>query len=100
MPTEKTKKPSEEKTNLRIEVLEKVSALATAGLGLVAALAWNDAITATFKQLFPAPGDNLLALFGYALFITIIIVIVTFQLGRALNLAKKELSKGHHQRYK
>ena len=90
---------AEEKTNLKIEILEKVSTLATAGLGLVAALAWNDAITAIFSQLFPKPGDNIWALVAYALFITIIIVIITLQLSRALNLAKKELSKGRHGRY-
>lgn len=83
----------EEKKTLKIEVLEKISTLATAGFGLVAALAWNDAIKAMFDQLFPKPGDNLLALVGYALFITILVVIITIQLGRAVNLAKKGLIK-------
>lgn len=102
MSDEEIKEPQatvEEKKNLRIEILEKVSTLATAGLGLVAALAWNDAIKAIFDQLFPKPGDNVAALVGYALLITIIIVIITIQLGRALNLAKKELSKSRHKRY-
>lgn len=83
----------EEKKSLRLEILEKVSTLVTAGFGLVAALAWNDAIKAMFDSLFPAPGGNLLAKFGYALVITILIVLVTIQLGRAVNLAKKQLKK-------
>ena len=84
---------AEEKKDLRLELLEKVSTLATAGFGLVAALAWNDAIKAMFDSLFPTPGDNLAAKFSYALVITILIVIITIQLGRAVNLAKKQLKK-------
>ncbi|KKS74593.1 MAG: Pyruvate flavodoxin/ferredoxin oxidoreductase domain protein, partial [Parcubacteria group bacterium GW2011_GWA2_42_80] len=38
--------------SLRLEILENVSKLATAGLGLVAALAWNDAIQTLFKMIF------------------------------------------------
>jgi len=88
------KKPTQqEKKNLKIEVLEKVSSLATAGFGLVAALAWNDAIKAVFAEFFPSPGDNILALIAYALVITILVVIITIQLGRAVNLAKKQLKR-------
>lgn len=83
------KSTPKEKKNLKIEVLEKVSSLATAGFGLVAALAWNDAIKAIFTEFFPSPGDNIIALVGYALVITILVVIVTIQLGRVVNLAKK-----------
>ena len=84
-------KTEQEKKDLKIEILEKVSTLATAGFGLVAALAWNDAIKAIFAQVFPRPGDNILALLAYALVITILVVIITIQLGRAVNLAKKQL---------
>ena len=83
----------EEKKSLKIEILEKVASLATAGFGLVAALAWNDAIKAVFAKFFPQPGDNLFALIAYALLITIIVVIITIQLGRAVNLAKKQLKR-------
>jgi len=85
----------EENKSLRIEILEQVSSLATAGFGLVAALAWNDAIKAIFSQFFPSPGGNLLALLGYALVITILVVVITIQLGRAVNLAKKQLKNRH-----
>lgn len=79
----------EEKKDLKVEVLEKISTLATAGFGLVAALAWNDAIAAIFTAVFPAPGGNLVAKLAYALVITILVVFITIQLGRAVNLAKK-----------
>ena len=39
----------ENKTTLKQEVMDKISALVTAAFGLVAALAWNDAIKAVFK---------------------------------------------------
>jgi len=87
------KQTQQEKHNLKIEVLEQIAALATSGFGLVAALAWNEAIKAFFNKFFPQPGGNLFALFIYALFITIIIVIITIQLGRAVNLAKKQIKK-------
>lgn len=83
----------EEKQDLKIEILEQVAALATSGFGLVAALAWNDAIKAFFNTFFPQPGGNTLALFSYALVITILVVIVTTRLGRAVNTAKKQLEK-------
>jgi len=91
--SEDNKTTPEEKKSLKVEVLEKMASLATAGFGLVAALAWNDAIKAIFEKLFPKPGDNIIALTGYALVITIIVVIITIQLGSAVNLAKKQLKK-------
>lgn len=42
----------EKKVKIRIELLEKFSALVAAAFGLVAALAWNSAIQNIFKQFF------------------------------------------------
>ena len=39
---------------LKQEILDKIAALVTAAFGLVAALAWNDAIKAIFKEVFGA----------------------------------------------
>jgi len=36
---------------MKSEVIEKIAALVTAAFGLVAALAWNGAIQAIFKQV-------------------------------------------------
>lgn len=83
---------TEEQKNLKIEILEQVASLATAGFGLVAALAWNDAIKALFATFFPQPGGNVIVLFIYALFITSLVVFVTTRLGRAVNVAKKQLA--------
>ena len=40
------------------EVLEKTLQLATAAFGLVAALAWNDAIQTLFTRLFGEAGKS------------------------------------------
>ena len=96
MPEQKLNKQEQkeqEKKDLKIEVLEKITDLATAGFGLVAALAWNDAIKGLFTKLFPEPGGNIFASFAYAVLITVLIVIITIQLGRTVDFAKKQLKK-------
>lgn len=50
----------EKKVKVRIELVEKMSALITAAFGLVAALAWNSAIQNVFKQVF-GDSESLLA---------------------------------------
>lgn len=68
----------------RLEVVDKMSALATAAFGLVAALAWNSAIQEVFKRYFPAPGGttSIWPLLGYASFVTLIAVLVIIWIGR------------------
>lgn len=79
--------------SLKVEILEKMGQLVTTGFGIVAALAWNDFIRKLFEQLFHRPEDNLWAMFGYAVVITVVIVLVTFQLGRLLEQAKNQLNQ-------
>ncbi|MBU1039216.1 hypothetical protein KKC17_03275 [Patescibacteria group bacterium] len=76
--------------SLRLEILEKVSQLATAGFGLVAALAWNDAIQTLFKELFGTQ-SAVWAKFGYAILITVLVVLVTYKLGNLINKLKEQL---------
>ncbi|MFZ5390799.1 MAG: DUF5654 family protein [Patescibacteria group bacterium] len=76
--------------SLRLEILEKVSQLATAGFGLVAALAWNDAIQSLFKEIFGTQ-SALWAKFAYALLITILVVVVTYKLSNLINKLKEQL---------
>jgi hypothetical protein len=56
-------------------------ALASASLGLVAALAWNEAIKETFKVM--NLGDSLGALYAYAVIATVVAIVVLVLLGRA-----------------
>lgn len=62
--------------------LQTMITLASASLGLVAALAWNEAIKATIVQVF-GTGDSLAGLYTYAILATIIAVVVLVMLGRA-----------------
>ena len=60
--------------------IQTMIALASASLGLVAALAWNEAIKATLAKL--GLGDDLAGLYTYAILATVIAVVVLALLGR------------------
>jgi len=79
--------------SLKVEVLEKLATLMTTGFGLVAALAWNDTIKMIFSRIFDKPEGSLTAMLCYSVVITIIVIVVTIQLGRLVNLAKNQLEK-------
>lgn len=74
---------------LRREVVDKMSQLATAAFGLVAALAWNSAIQAVFARFF-AVGTALWALLAYAMLVTLIAVVVILLIGRVAGKLKAE----------
>jgi Na+-translocating ferredoxin:NAD+ oxidoreductase RnfA subunit len=60
--------------------IQTMIALASAALGLVAALAWNEAIKATLAYL--NLGDSLAGLYTYAIVATIIAIVVLVWLGK------------------
>jgi hypothetical protein len=63
-------------------ILQTMITLASASLGLVAALAWNEAIKAAIKHML-GEDDSLAALFIYAILATLIAIVVLLILGRA-----------------
>ena len=63
------------------EVIKTVITLVTTAFGLVAGLAWNDAIHALIGQFFEA-GSALTGQIIYAVIVTVIAVIVTILLAR------------------
>jgi hypothetical protein len=65
----------------RAVYIQTMISLASAAFGVVAALAWNGAITALVKQIF-GTGGQIVSLFVYAVLITIIAVIVMVNLGK------------------
>lgn len=81
----------DKKTGLKLEILEKITTLAAAGFGLVAALAWNSAIQELFTELWPLDNGSLTAKFIYAVVITIIVVVVVALLGRSADRLKNKL---------
>src|SRR5690606_25534594 len=83
----KKKKTTKADQKLHIEVVRQMLTLATTGFGLVAALAWNNLIRETvdgyIKPYLPE-GSTIISLLIYALVVTIIAVVVTFQLSKVL----------------
>ncbi|MBR7005579.1 MAG: hypothetical protein IKH98_01435 [Candidatus Methanomethylophilaceae archaeon] len=74
----------------KVQLLETFAALITAAFGLVAALAWNEAIKAAVASVFNT-GDELLGLVVYAIIVTVLAVIMTLLIARALGKAKDAL---------
>jgi hypothetical protein len=68
------------------QFLQLTITLVTTAFGLIAALAWNEAITTLVKAYIPGEGSNILSLFIYAVIVTVLAVIVLLQLS---NLATR-----------
>lgn len=81
----KKKELTKAEKSFREELFQQMLTLSTSGFGLVAALAWNEAIQAFVKNYiqyyFPNQSD-VISKFLYAFLITIFAVFVTYQLSR------------------
>jgi hypothetical protein len=66
------------------ELLNQLVKLSTAGFGVVAALAWNDTIQQIVKEYIEPriPGSGLFSRLIYALLVTFLAVMITYQLSR------------------
>ncbi len=79
---------------MKSEVIEKLAALITAAFGLVAALAWNDAIKSLFKGPCGTEGAGALCRLAaggpwvYAIIVTILAVIATIWIGKISSKSK------------
>lgn len=71
------------------ELVDKMSALATAAFGLVAALAWNSAIQKAFERYVPA-GTGVWPLVSYAIVVTLVAVLAIMWIGRIAGRLKAE----------
>ncbi len=85
---------------MKQDVIEKLAVLLTAAFGLVAALAWNDAIKALFKGPCGADGAGALCSLAaggpwvYAVFVTILAVFAAIWIGKASARATAEEEAG------
>jgi len=84
---EKIKNGSRE---IKKEIREKTSGYILAAFGLVAALAWNEAIKGLIEYFFPISKNTVLAKFIYAIVITFVVVIFSIYLMRLLGNKKEE----------
>ena len=66
------------------KLISQLLTLSTSGFGLVAALAWNETIQQIVKDFIEPsiPGSGLLSKLIYALLVTLLAVLITFQLSR------------------
>ncbi len=76
---------------LKVQLLETFAALITAAFGLVAALAWNETIKAAIAMIFPNDG-SIWGSLVYAIVVTILAVIMTFWISKALGKAKAAMA--------
>ncbi len=81
----------EKEQPMKILIVDKMSALITAAFGLVAALAWNEAIKAIFKEVF-GTSETIAPMLAYAITVTIAAVILTVIVARSLSKMKATVS--------
>ncbi len=89
-PVEKTKK---EIRKYRLAIVKQMLQLATAGFGLVAALAWNELIQAFIEEYIKprvGVGSGIISLALYALLVTALAVFVTLQLSKLAEKLEKD----------
>jgi hypothetical protein len=85
----KIKNKLKEDTELiKNQAKEKIFGYFLTALGLVAAFAWNDAVKSLIETFFPLNSNALWAKFGYAVLITLIVVILSIYLTKFSNKEK------------
>lgn len=61
-----------------------------AAFGLVAGLAWNDAVKTLIEEVFPLAKNTIVAKFLYASLVTFIVVLINVYLARILKEQREE----------
>jgi Na+/proline symporter len=82
-----------EGNQLKEEMQDKLKGYVVAAFGLVAGLAWNEAIKSLIEYFFPLNKNTILAKFIYAILITFVLVFVTVYISRLLTKKEKEEEK-------
>lgn len=78
------------KDNLKDDIKSKTLQYIGAGLGLVAGLAWNDAIKSLIETVFVIDRNTVLVKFIYALIITAVVVLMMRSAAKFLSGQKKD----------
>ncbi|MFA5926068.1 MAG: DUF5654 family protein [Parcubacteria group bacterium] len=94
MAEEKSKEKKDarsEDEKVHILLVEKIVTLMTGAMGLVAALAWNDAIRKLFERVFGTQGSgDITAMFIYAAVVTTAVVFITYRLTKIVEKVKRK----------
>ena len=83
-------KIKKEAADIRREMRNRTASYILAGLGLVAGLAWNDAIKSLIEYFFPLGANNLWVKFIYAIAMTLVVVVISVYFVRILKDKKEE----------
>ncbi|MDP3954026.1 MAG: DUF5654 family protein [bacterium] len=67
------------------ELKNKIVVYITTSLGLVAGLAWNDAITSFINHVFTLEKNTVLAKFVYAVIITLVVVFLATYISKMIS---------------
>jgi len=78
----KFEKIRNESATISREVKEKTLGFIITAFGLVAGLAWNEAIQSLIKSFFVVDKDSILVKFIYAIVMTVVVVLITVYLAR------------------
>ncbi|MHB1330925.1 MAG: DUF5654 family protein [Minisyncoccota bacterium] len=77
---------------IKDEVKGKTLGYISAALGLVAGLAWNDAISSMIEALFPLSKDTVMVKFLYAGLVTLAVIVLIKSLDKIVNRAESNES--------
>lgn len=80
-------------SQFRKELIKQMITLSSAGFGVVAALAWNEAIQTFVDEYlvkYASVGSGILSKFIYAVIITAVAVLVTYQLTKMVKVEDKK----------
>lgn len=73
-----------EREKLSREMRSRLGGYLLAAFGLVAGLAWNEAVQSLIREFFPLSQDSIAAKFVYAGVLTVVVVLVSAYLARFL----------------
>lgn len=77
---------------IKIEFLKTITKMVSAAFAMVAALAWNTAISEIIKK-YLKQGNTLMSWLIYAMIVTLVAVLVGFYLSRVSSKIKEEEKK-------
>lgn len=85
----KIKELKKDGKEIKREIRQRTIGYIVAAFGLVAGLAWNDAVKTLIENLFPLGRGTLLAKFIYAISMTLVVVVISVYLIRFSEKEKK-----------
>lgn len=86
-------KIKKEISGVKDEITNKTVGYIVTALGLVAGLAWNDAVKSAIEHFFPAEQNGLTAKFIYAAAITLVVVLISVYLVKIISKGEKKDKK-------